>query len=76
MGDLLFFRRSCAYRHAARQALRVARELPVGARRNQVRQRARALLDLAREEAWLEGQLPRHDVLQGSCIPALIASSR
>jgi protein-disulfide isomerase len=76
MGDLLFIRRSCAYRHAARQALRAARELPAGAGRDQVRQRARALLDLAREEAWLEGQLPRQDARQGSCIPVLIASSR
>jgi hypothetical protein len=56
MSNLLFFRRSCAYRHAARTELRQARLLPRGSERNQVLERARALHDLARAEAWLEGQ--------------------
>jgi hypothetical protein len=59
MSNLLFFRRSCAYRHAARTELRQARLLPRGPDRNQVLDRARALHDLARAEAWLEGQPSR-----------------
>jgi hypothetical protein len=56
MNNLLFFSRSCAYRHAAGAELRQARALPAGPQRNQARRRARALRDLARDEAWLEGQ--------------------
>lgn len=59
MSNLLFFRRSCAYRHAARTELRQARSLPSGTERDQALQRARALRDLARDEAWLEGQTRR-----------------
>ena len=58
MAKLLFFRKSCAYRHAARMELETAMALPAGTKRNAARKRARALLDLAREEAWLEGQVP------------------
>ena len=61
MSNLLFFSRSCAYRHAARTELHKARLLPRGWERNQARKRAGALRDLARNEAWLEGQtLPLH----------------
>jgi hypothetical protein len=56
MGNLLFFSRSSAYRHAARTELHRARMLRPGSERNQARKRARALRDLARNEAWLEGQ--------------------
>jgi hypothetical protein len=59
MSNLLFFRRSCAYRHAARTELRGARSLPHGTQRDQALQRVRALRDLARDEAWLEGQTRR-----------------
>jgi hypothetical protein len=59
MSNLLFFRRSCAYRHAARTELRRARSLPHGTQRDQALQRVRALRDLARDEAWLEGQTRR-----------------
>jgi hypothetical protein len=56
MSNLLFFSRSSAYRHAARTELYRARMLPPGFERNQARKRAKALRDLARNEAWLEGQ--------------------
>ncbi|MDB5516309.1 MAG: hypothetical protein JWQ17_3067 [Tardiphaga sp.] len=59
MSNLLFFRRSCAYRHAARTELHKARSLPRGMERDQALQRVRALRDLARDEAWLEGQTLR-----------------
>jgi hypothetical protein len=59
MSNLLFFRRSCAYRHAARTELHKARSLPRGTARDQALQRVRALRDLARDEAWLEGQTLR-----------------
>ena len=59
MSNLLFFRRSCAYRHAARIELRQARLLPRWSERDQVIERARGLRDLARAEAWLEGQTLR-----------------
>src|SRR5258708_2366021 len=59
MRNLLFFRRSCAYRYAACAALHEARMLPRGAERNQLRKRAKALRDLAHDEAWLEGQIQR-----------------
>jgi hypothetical protein len=58
MSNLLFFSRSSAYRHAARTELHRARMLRPGAERNRARNRARALQDLARNEAWLEGQTP------------------
>lgn len=56
MSNLLFFSRSSAYRHAARTELHRARMLPPGFERNQTRKRAKALRELARNEAWLEGQ--------------------
>jgi hypothetical protein len=55
MSNLLFFSRSCAYGHAARTELHNARLLPRGSERNQARKRARALRDLARNEAWPPG---------------------
>ena len=39
MSNLLFFRRSCAYRHAARTELHKARSLPRGMERDQALQR-------------------------------------
>jgi len=59
--NLLFFRRSLAYRHAAVETMRKARAMPSGAERGATRQLARALRDLARTEAWLEGQTARPD---------------
>ena len=59
MSNLLFFRRSGAYRCAAVEMLRKARALPPGSERRAARKLARALRDLANTEAWLEGQLPR-----------------
>ena len=56
MGNLLFFRRSCAYRNAAVEMMRKARAMPLGSERRAARQLARALRDLAKTEAWLEGQ--------------------
>ena len=58
MGNLLFFRRSCAYRNAAVEMMRKARAMPPGSERRAARQLARALRDLANTEAWLEGQTP------------------
>lgn len=58
MSNLLFFRRSCAYRNAAAEMMRKARAMPPGSERRAARQLARALRDLANTEAWLEGQTP------------------
>jgi hypothetical protein len=58
MSNLLFLRRSCEYRHAASNAFRKARAMPIGSERNEARVVARGLRDLARAEAWLEGQRP------------------
>jgi len=55
MSNLLFLRRSYAYRHAAATVFRRARALPMGSERNMARVLARGLRDLARTEAWLEG---------------------
>jgi hypothetical protein len=60
MGNLLFLHRSLAYRYAAGEMLRHARALPLGSERRAARQVARALKDLARSEAWLEGQIAKH----------------
>jgi hypothetical protein len=57
--NLLFFRRSLAYRNAAAEMVRQARAMPPGSERRALRQLARALNDLAKTEAWLEGQTPR-----------------
>ena len=59
MSNVLFFRRSCAYRSAATEMIRKARTTPPGPERRAARQLARALRDLADTEAWLEGQ-PSH----------------
>jgi hypothetical protein len=56
MSNLLFIRRSLALRHAAVMAMREARAMPAGQEQNAARRRARGLKDLARTEAWLEGQ--------------------
>jgi len=56
MSNLLFLHRSCAYRHAAAAAFRKARALPIESERDAERVLGRALSDLARTEAWLEGQ--------------------
>ena len=55
MSNLLFLRRSYEYRYAAARAFRRARALPVGSERDLARVLARGLRDLARTEAWLEG---------------------
>jgi hypothetical protein len=73
MGNLLFFSLSCAYRHAARLELQAARTLPCGAARNAARQRASALRELEREEAWLEGQVRRAALWSAS--PRRLASN-
>src|SRR6516225_3371892 len=56
MSNLLFFRRSYEYRHAAAAAFRNARALPIGSERNAQCVLVRGLSELARTEAWLEGQ--------------------
>jgi hypothetical protein len=56
MGNLVFLRRSDAYRHAAAAALRKARATPPGSGRTETRVLARGLMELARTEAWLEGK--------------------
>jgi hypothetical protein len=61
MSNLLFIRRSLALRHAAVMAMREARAMPVGSERSAARRRARGLKELARTEAWLEGQSPLAD---------------
>jgi hypothetical protein len=59
MGNLVFLRRSYEYRYAALIALRNARAMPPGAERAKARVLARGLIELARTEAWLEGQRSR-----------------
>jgi hypothetical protein len=61
MSNLLFIRRSLALRHAAAMAMREARAMPVGSERSAASRRARGLKELARTEAWLEGQSPLAD---------------
>jgi hypothetical protein len=63
VSNLLFFRRSCAYRSAATELMRKARAMPLGPERRTVRQVARALCDLAKTEAWLEGQAPLRSLM-------------
>lgn len=58
MSNLLFLRRSYAYRSAAAEMMRKARAMPSGPERLAARQLGRALTDLAKTEAWLEGQTP------------------
>jgi hypothetical protein len=58
MTNLLFIRRSLRLRHAAVAELRRARALAPGSTRDEAHRRARGLMDLARTEAWLEGQSP------------------
>ena len=59
MGKVVFLYRSLAYRNAAADMLRKARKLPRGAERSAARRYAKALRDLARTEAWLEGRVAR-----------------
>lgn len=59
VSNLLFFHRSEAYRNAAVETIREARAVAPGPERAAARRRARALGDLAKTEAWLEGQIPR-----------------
>jgi hypothetical protein len=56
MSNLLFLRRSHQYRFAAADAFRRARAIPAGSERNKMRELGRGFRDLARTEAWLEGQ--------------------
>jgi hypothetical protein len=58
MSNLLFLRRSYKYRHAAVAAFRRARAMPIGSERNKALVLAQGLRDMARTEAWLEGQTP------------------
>src|ERR1700754_3722115 len=57
MGKVVFLYRSLAYRNAAADILRKARKLPRGAERSAARRYAKALRDLSRTEAWLEGRV-------------------
>jgi hypothetical protein len=59
VSNLLFFRRSLATHHAAVETMRRARAMPPGPERLATRRFARALSELAKTEAWLEGQAPR-----------------
>jgi len=59
VSNLLFFRRSCAYRAAAVELMRKARAMPLGPGRRAAHELARAFSDLAKTEAWLEGRTPR-----------------
>jgi hypothetical protein len=61
MSNLLFIRRSLALHHAAVMAMRETRAMPVGPGRSAALRRARGLKELARTEAWLEGQSPLAD---------------
>jgi hypothetical protein len=69
MGSLLFLRRSCEYRHAAVEAFRNARAMPSGSERTVARVLARGLRDLARAEAWLEGQRSHLSVPKAAASP-------
>jgi hypothetical protein len=66
MSNLLFLRRPYAYRNAAVETLRKARAMPPGPERRAARQLARALTDLAKTEAWLEGQTLHCGLTTGS----------
>ncbi|MDE2377433.1 hypothetical protein [Bradyrhizobium sp.] len=57
MAKVVFLYRSLAYRNAAAEMLRKARRLPRGPERSAARRYARALRELARTEAWLEGRI-------------------
>jgi hypothetical protein len=72
MSNLLFLRRSYAYRHAAATAFRNARALPIGSEeRNAERVFGRGLSELARAQAWLEGQRSHgHQFLRTLALPA------
>jgi hypothetical protein len=59
MGKVVFLYRSLAYRNAAADMLRKARKLQRGPERSAARRYAKALRDLARTEAWLEGRVAR-----------------
>ena len=73
MNNLLFLRRSCKYRQATAAAFQEARAMPVrSSERNKMRVLGRSLRDLARTEAWLEGQRlhVRLGVLRAPALPA------
>jgi hypothetical protein len=73
MGKVVFLYRSLAYRNAAADMLRKARKLPRGAERSAARRYAKALRDLAKTEAWLEGRVAD----EPQAMPRLkVASSR
>jgi hypothetical protein len=75
MSNLLFLHRSYAYHHAAAAAFREARALPIGPERNSKRVLARGLSELARTEAWLEGQRSQsHRALDGTRDPVNFSS--
>jgi len=59
VSNLLFFRPSLATRYDAVETMRQARAMPPGPERRATRRFARALSDLAKTQAWLEGQAPR-----------------
>lgn len=63
VSNLLFFRQSGAYRNAAVELTRKARDMALGPEQCATRRLARAFSDLAKTEAWLEGQVPRQDSL-------------
>jgi hypothetical protein len=72
MRNLLFLRRSCEYRHAAVAAFRKARRMPLGSERTVARALARGLRDLARAEAWLEGQSSQPNVPKAATLRSLM----
>jgi hypothetical protein len=72
MRNLLFLRRSCEYRHAAVAAFRKARRMPLGSERTVARALARGLRDLARAEAWLEGQSSQPNVRKAATLRSLM----
>lgn len=57
MEKVVFLYRSLAYRNAAVEMMRRARQLPRGSEQRAARRYAMALRDLARTEAWLEGRI-------------------
>jgi hypothetical protein len=59
VGNLLFFRRSLAYRNVAVEMMRKARAMPPGPERRPRVSLHAQLSDLAKTEAWLEGQTPQ-----------------
>jgi len=69
MGNLLFLRRSYAYRHDATREPRKARALPVGPERDMACVSALGIRDLTRTEAWLEGDRSAASVPRAPTLP-------